>query len=625
MARTGIAALLVRLPLRAKLPLLMVAVLVAVLGAVFIVTASRLTGSAIDSAHQRLGRATRQIAALSATSIAGRQPRYAVVADDSLVRRALRDSAVPTAAVHAVLARAALPADSGMPVELWTVDGRRVAFVGNDVVMPRVGAGGTRLPAHIASALSAAYADSSDLLRTSGMFLGDGKVTLWFVHLIRDQGRVTGYVTHQRRPLAGPATLDILRDLSGYPVTLYYRNADSTVWATVTGNPMEPLVRAGGVRAPSAQGEELLTHEERIGLSPLMVGMHVPMATLLARPREIMGTLVMWSLVLIVVGASVSWAIANAFTGPLNDLRRAVATLAAGDYQVRIPEQGSAEVRGLAAAFNEMTREIESARVALDAQRRRAEAASSAKSDFLAMMSHELRTPLNAIGGYVDLLEMELRGPLTAGQRGDLARIKKNQQHLLTLISSVLDLARVEAGRVTYDIGPVALRPFLGDLDALIAPRTSGKALHIDHAGAGDLAVLADAEKLRQILLNLLSNAIRHTPAGGQVRLTVEPRPADVAIRVSDTGPGIPEEHHEVIFEPFVQLDRSLTQNREGLGLGLAISRDLARGMSGELVVESHDGAGARFLLTLPRTTDSTNGKAAEDDAAAAVLTPEKV
>src|SRR5207249_51150 len=111
-------------------------------------------------------------------------------------------------------------------------------------------------------------------------------------------------------------------------------------------------------------------------------------------------------------------------------------------------------------------------------------------------------------------------------------------------------------------------------------------------------------EKLRQILLNLLSNAIRHTPAGGIVRLSAEERGARVAIMVEDTGPGIPPGKHEVIFEPFVQLDRSLTQSREGLGLGLAISRDLARGMSGDLVVEGADGAdgaGARFVLTLPR------------------------
>jgi signal transduction histidine kinase len=150
--------------------------------------------------------------------------------------------------------------------------------------------------------------------------------------------------------------------------------------------------------------------------------------------------------------------------------------------------------------------------------------------------------------------------------------------------------------------------PFLAGLDALIAPQATTKSVTLNYVTcASDLAVVADREKLRQILLNLLSNAIRHTPAGGSVTLSADQRGRRVAIVVEDTGPGIPETKREVIFEPFVQLDRSLTQIREGLGLGLAISRDLARGMFGELVVESNDGHGARFVLTLPRGVVDAN------------------
>jgi signal transduction histidine kinase len=293
-----------------------------------------------------------------------------------------------------------------------------------------------------------------------------------------------------------------------------------------------------------------------------------------------------------------------------------VGSLTTGDYAARVPEKGDMEVRRLAASFNNMAREIGVSRAALENQTREAQAANNAKSEFLTTMSHELRTPLNAIGGYVDLLDMELRGPVTETQRRDLRRIKASQQHLLGLISGVLDLSRIEAGRVTYDLANVATDPFLASMDALVAPQASAKnvALHYEPCPA-DLAAVADREKLRQVLLNLLSNAIRHTPAGGTITLSAERRGDTVAISVEDTGSGIPEDKREEVFEPFVQLDRSLTRGAEGLGLGLAISRDLTRGMSGDLVVEGRVGGGARFVISLPLgVVDEASALASTDE-----------
>jgi len=218
-------------------------------------------------------------------------------------------------------------------------------------------------------------------------------------------------------------------------------------------------------------------------------------------------------------------------------------------------------------------------------------------------MSHELRTPLNAIAGYTELLEMGLRGPLTDAQRRDLARIRASGQHLLGLISGVLDLNRIERGQLTYAIVPIRIDPFLADLDALVSPQASAKSLALEYVPSEpELTVIADREKLRQIVLNLLSNAIRFTPAGGRIKLAaMAAGDSRVAVCVQDTGPGIPKARQEEVFEPFVQLDRSLTQPQEGLGLGLAISRDLARGMKGELTLESSANHGAKFILTLPR------------------------
>ncbi len=196
---------------------------------------------------------------------------------------------------------------------------------------------------------------------------------------------------------------------------------------------------------------------------------------------------------------------------------------------------------------------------------------------------------------------MGLRGPITGEQKRDLERIRASQQHLLGLISSVLDLSRIEAGQLSYERVSIALQPFLASIEDLVAPQAAAKRLTLrQEVRVPDLAVLADREKLRQVMINLLSNAIRHTPAGGTITIVAAPRGNRIAIEVDDTGPGIPADRRAAVFEPFVQLDRTLSQTREGLGLGLAISRDLARGMGGELVAEETPAGGARFVLTLP-------------------------
>lgn len=590
--------------LQVKLPVLMSLVLATVLTIVFVVTYTTLRRSVLEAAQERLARATKQIALVTATTVAAQQPRYVAVGNDSVVRRALRDPTVPPEAVRAVLRRASLPADSGMPVELWTADGRRVAYFGNDVrTVPLVAEGRPELPRRIASTFdTTSRVNAPDSLRMGPIYSENDKVHLWFVQPIRERNATIGYVTHQRRIAAGASTIRILQELSGDSVTLYYKNVDGSFYTTMTGAHMSPFVSVDTAIAKGPNGEELLFHEERIGSAPVMVGMHVPAGGILQRPRKTLRTMLFLSIALMLIGALASWVIGRRVARPLGDLTRAAGSLAAGNYTVRVPEQGDAEVRRLAKTFNFMAEEIGSSRAALEQQTRQAEAASSAKSEFLTVMSHELRTPLNAIGGYVDLIEMGLRGPLSDLQKRDLDRIKTSQQHLLGLISGVLDLARVEAGKVNYEMANVAVDPFLAGLDAMIAPQATAKTVTLRYVEcAADLAVVADREKLRQILLNLLSNAIRHTPAGGRVTLSAEERGRRVAIIVEDTGPGIPADKHETIFEPFVQLDRSLTQLREGLGLGLAISRDLARGMFGELVVDAHYGRGARFVLTMPR------------------------
>lgn len=251
-------------------------------------------------------------------------------------------------------------------------------------------------------------------------------------------------------------------------------------------------------------------------------------------------------------------------------------------------------------------------RLLVDAQaaRSEAEAANRAKGEFLAVMSHELRTPLNAIGGYTELIELGIHGPVTEAQRTALARIQASQRHLLGLISAVLDYSRVEAGAVSYRIVNVPVGEAVSEAETLVAPQLRAKGLGYGWSGTPPtLEVQADREKLQQVLLNLLGNAVKFTGTrdgvAGRVEVTCTVNGTAAGgralLHVHDTGAGIPAEQLERVFEPFVQADQKLTRPQQGVGLGLAISRDLARGMGGDLTVESTPGVGSTFTLSLPR------------------------
>ena len=238
-----------------------------------------------------------------------------------------------------------------------------------------------------------------------------------------------------------------------------------------------------------------------------------------------------------------------------------------------------------------------------EAERARSEAqnANAAKSNFLAMMSHELRTPINAALGYADLLALGVRGELTEEQRRDVERIQRSQRSLLSLVNEVLDFARIESGRIEFHPEPVALDDLLADVAATAEPLAQAKGLPLEVHPCDGVRAFADRGKTQQSVVNLLSNAVKFTAEGGRIEVSCGADAERAHVVVRDSGRGIPSERLESIFEPFVQVDqREDSKLRQGVGLGLAIARQLARGMGGELAVESAVGVGSTFTLTLP-------------------------
>jgi len=337
--------------------------------------------------------------------------------------------------------------------------------------------------------------------------------------------------------------------------------------------------------------------------TPWLIVLYQSERSILQKPHDFLRGLLLAGLFVLALATVAAWFLGRLVTRPLREVTSAASDLALGDYTRRVDVHGGGrEVAQLATMFNAMAAATGDAHAVLAERNAELQRANAAKAQFLAMMSHELRTPLNAIGGFTELMELGLRGPVTPEQVEDLGRIRRNKDLLVSIITDILDFSRTDAGALTIEMEPVAIAPLITDVVDAVRTQMAAKGVELEADDVPpDAVVRGDRKKILQVLLNLLSNAMKFTEPGGEVGIDTVVDEGTVRIDVRDTGSGISAAQLETIFEPFVQVDASLTRRTGGTGLGLAIARQLTRAMGGTVTVRSQLGAGSTFSLTLPR------------------------
>jgi len=614
------------LSLERKLPLLISVLLVALAGGLTAAGYHEVRQTSELRAIDRLQRLSSQLAELARVSQQQRFEALRRVAADRAVVAQLSDAEpderTRAAALSALDSLAINPADTALVAEL------RSAHVATRVATRPELPDDKEPVSDLISELAHGQTSLGQLYAR-----GDS-VFYWVGTPVTGSGRVLGYLLLRRTVVSNARTERLIRDLNGSDsVSIIFASDGGPIWARLSGKPVpvpavEPDADAANVIRYARDGKRYVGVYAHVPDTPLRVIAETPYATMLDRPNMFLRRSTAVALPMLMLGIFAAWLLSRRITRPLVQLTDAADAISTGNYSYRALVRRRDETGRLADAFNTMAEQVQRSHEDLEREieesrtlATRLDDANRAKADFLATMSHELRTPLNAIGGYVDLIDLGVRGPVTEDQRRDLERVPYNQRHLLALIGNILDFTRLDAQKLPFDMGAVRVDRAVETVMASLAPLLDEKNLQREcRACESPVLAHADRARLEQILLNLVSNAVRFTPAGGLIAIEVLEGDGQIATIVADTGIGIAPEKLGAIFEPFVQVDSGLTRTVGGTGLGLTISRALARAMGGDLTAESDGATGTRFTLTLP-VAAASQGPALHSRAAAVVTT----
>jgi len=574
--------------------------LIVILGAAYAV----LRRSAVTGMETRLATATRHLAGIVQEGVRQISPRYAALAHDSVLRRALDVSATTNGGrvaerarerslitARELLTRFLLPTDSTVRIELYDVTPRPIIVVtpdargGHPGVVERAASG---IPRELRDAMDAA--GNRDSLRLSRMYAVDGRAYFWFVQPVVAHGSTIGYIAQQRRIATNLQTDRSMRALAGEGVTIYYANDDGSAWTTLGGKlaPAHPVSSHPGAFSASA----------RIGGTPLYMVMQSDIDYVLAPTRSTLGQLVLFGVMIIIAGMGAALLIGRRMVGPIVAIANAAEAVGRGDYDVRVTAGREIELARLAESFNQMANEV----AAGDQARREIAHMGrvAAVAELASSIPHELRQPLTAILANGDSAALLLRRP-----NPDVDHAAKCVQHIVSdcnraagVINHIRVLIRKEE-RVTRTVD---LNRTCRDAVHLLRQDAALRRTEVELSLTPDtVAVAGDPVELQQLVINLTLNALdAASGTRGRRRVTVSTAAVDGAaeVTVRDSGPGLPAALQQRLFEPF------FTTKSNGLGMGLAIVRSIVERHHGRVHAENAADAGAVFTVTLPAQSE---------------------